>query len=155
MNINVAKKNVYGKLVEKVDNIDTSGFALKTKYTAYKLDWERKISNANKKTTRILLVKKTNYNATIKDIESKIPNISGLAIHSALTAVEDKVPDISNLAKKTGYNAKITNSENKYIATADYKKFATNIVANSIKSKNLVNKSAIAGFINNANLDKR
>ena len=32
--------------------------------------------------------------------ESKIPNISGLAIHSALTAVEDKVPDISNLVKK-------------------------------------------------------
>ena len=51
-------------------------------------------------TIRILLVKKTNYNATIKDIESKIPNISGLAIHSALTAVEDKVPDISNLVKK-------------------------------------------------------
>ena len=29
---NVVKKNVYNKLVTKVDNTDTSGFALKTNY---------------------------------------------------------------------------------------------------------------------------
>ena len=29
---NVVKKNVYNKLVAKVDNTDTSGFALKTNY---------------------------------------------------------------------------------------------------------------------------
>ena len=32
----VAKKTVYDKLVEKVNNIDTSGFVLKTKYDADK-----------------------------------------------------------------------------------------------------------------------
>ena len=32
----VVKKTVYDKLVEKVDNIDTSGFVLKTKYDADK-----------------------------------------------------------------------------------------------------------------------
>ena len=32
----VSKKTVYDKLVEKVNNIDTSGFVLKTKYDADK-----------------------------------------------------------------------------------------------------------------------
>ena len=32
----VVKKTVYDKLVTKVDNIDTTGFVLKTKYTADK-----------------------------------------------------------------------------------------------------------------------
>ena len=32
MNNNVAKKNVYDKLVAKVNNTNNSGFVLKTKY---------------------------------------------------------------------------------------------------------------------------
>ena len=32
----VVKKAVYDTLVEKVDNIDTSGFVLKTKYDTHK-----------------------------------------------------------------------------------------------------------------------
>ena len=37
------KKDVYNKLVTKVNNIDTSGFALKTKYDTDKLELENKI----------------------------------------------------------------------------------------------------------------
>ena len=33
-------------------------------------------------------------------IENKIPNISNIASKSDLTAVENKIPDISNLVKK-------------------------------------------------------
>ena len=40
---NVVKKDVYDKLVAKVDNIDTSGFALKTKYDTDKSKLENKI----------------------------------------------------------------------------------------------------------------
>ena len=40
---------MYDKLVAKVNNIDTSGFVLKTKYTADKLDLEKKISDVDKK----------------------------------------------------------------------------------------------------------
>ena len=39
----VFKKAVYDKLVTKVNNIDTSGFLLKTKYDAGKLELEKKI----------------------------------------------------------------------------------------------------------------
>ena len=41
----------------------------------------------------------------------------------------------------------------KYITATDYNKFTENIVDNSMKSKNLVNKSAIDGFIKNVDLD--
>ena len=41
----VVKKTEYDKLVTKVNNIDTSGFLLKTKYDADKLKLENKIPN--------------------------------------------------------------------------------------------------------------
>ena len=44
----VAKKTEYDKLVNKVNSIDTSGFLLKTKYDADKLELEKKIPNINK-----------------------------------------------------------------------------------------------------------
>ena len=37
-------------------------------------------------------------------VENKIPNVSGLAAKPALTAVEDKIPDVTNLAKKIRIN---------------------------------------------------
>ena len=89
---------VYDKLVAKVNNIDTSGFVLKTKYDTDKSDLEKKISDANKKipdTSR--LVKKTDYNVRITEIEGKIPRISGLVTNAALTAVENKITDVSIL----------------------------------------------------------
>ena len=38
--------------------------------------------------------KKTDYNAKITEIKRKIPSISGLGTTSALTAVENKIPDV-------------------------------------------------------------
>ena len=38
----VIKKDVYDKLVAKVNSIDTSGFVLKTKYDTDKLELENK-----------------------------------------------------------------------------------------------------------------
>ena len=83
-------------------------------------------------------------------MEGKIPSISGLATKSALTGVENKIPDVSNLVK-----TKISHIERKYITAADYNKFTKKIVANQIKSRTLVDKSDIARFINNADLDKK
>ena len=66
----VVKKDVYDKLVAKVNSIDTSGFVLKTKYDTDKSELENKIPDTSG------LVKKTNYNAKITEIEGKIPDIS-------------------------------------------------------------------------------
>ena len=49
----VIKKTEYNKLVNKVNNIDTSGFLLKTKYNADKLKLENKILDTR------YLIKKT------------------------------------------------------------------------------------------------
>ena len=51
-------------------------------------------------TSEIVKKKKTYYNAKIIEIEKKIPSISGLATNSALTAVENKIPDVNSLVQK-------------------------------------------------------
>ena len=94
----VVKKSTYDKLVAKLNNIDTSGFLLTTKYDADKTKLENKIPDTNG------LVKKTNYNTKITELENQIPDISNLATKAALTTVENKIPDISNLATKTLVN---------------------------------------------------
>ena len=86
----VVKKTVYDKLVAKVDNIDTSDFALKTKYQTDKTESENKIPDVSN------LVKKTK----LIELENKIPDISNLATKTALTTVENKIPSDSNLVKK-------------------------------------------------------
>ena len=100
------KKDAYDKLVTKVNNIDTSGFVLKTKYDTDKSELENKIPDTSG------LVKKTDYNTKIIEIEGKIPDISNLATKTALTAVENKIPSVSNLVKKTDYNTKTNEVEN-------------------------------------------
>ena len=101
--IDVVKKDVYNKLVAKVNNIDTSGFVSKTKYDTDKSELENKIPDTSG------LVKNTDYNAKITEIESKIPDISNLATKIALATVENKILDINNLATKTA----LTTAENK------------------------------------------
>ena len=52
----VVKKSVYDKLVAKVNNIDTSGFVLKTKYDTDKSELENKIPDTSdlvRKTDRV------------------------------------------------------------------------------------------------------
>ena len=90
----VVKKTEYDKLVGKVNNIDTSGFVLKTKYDADKSELENKIPDTSG------FVKKTDYNAKITDIEGKIPDVSNLATKNALTTVENKMLEFSNLVKE-------------------------------------------------------
>ena len=85
----VVRKDVYDKLVAKVNNIDTSGFVLKTEYDTDKSKLENKIPD---------------YNTKITEIEGKIPDISNLATKTALTTGENKIPDVSNLATKNALN---------------------------------------------------
>ena len=57
----VVKKDVFDKLVSKVNSIDTSGFVLKTKYDTDKSELENKIPDTSG------LVKKTDYSTKITD----------------------------------------------------------------------------------------
>ena len=83
------KKNVYDKLVAKVDNINTSDFALKTKCQTDKTELENKILDTSSP------VKKTDYNTKMTEIEGKIPTKKQQK--TALTTVENEIPSVSNL----------------------------------------------------------
>ena len=48
----------------------------------------------------------------IDKVDEKIPDISGLATKTELTAVENKVPDASNFVKKTDYATEIRTIKN-------------------------------------------
>ena len=158
----VVKKTVYDKLVAKVNDIDSSDFVLKTKYSTDKTELENKIPDISN------LVKKTDYNTKITELENKIPDISNLAPKTALTTVENKIPSISNLApktalttvenkipsisglvKKTDYNTKITDIENKlnnhnhdkYIDTSKFNTLAANVFNERLAQANLITKT--------------
>ena len=103
----VVNKNVFDKLVAKVNSIDTSVFVLKTKHDTDKRQLEKKISDTSD------LVKKTDCTAKMTEMEGKIPSVSVLATNAALTTVENKIPNISTLVKKTDYNTKITEIKKK------------------------------------------
>ena len=97
----VVKKDVYDKLITKVNSTDTSGFVLKSKYDTDKSELKSKIPDTSG------LVRKTNYDAKIAEIEGKIPDVSNLSTKTALTTVENKIRSVSSLVKKTHYDKKI------------------------------------------------
>ena len=46
--------------------------------------------------------------------------------------VERKIPDLSGLAKKTDYDAKILGMDGRYFISSDYNKFTSDIVDTKI-----------------------
>ena len=70
------------------------------------------------------LVKKTDCNFIITEIEGKIPSISGLSTNSGLTTVENKIPNVNGLVTKTDYNTKINEIEKK-ITDHNHDKYTT------------------------------
>ena len=68
------------------------------------------------------MVKKTDFNSKITEVEGRIPSISGLATSSALTVVENKIPDIIGLVTKTDFDSelkaisdKVTKNKSKHL----------------------------------------
>ena len=135
----VVQKTVYDQLVAKVNNIDTSDFVLKTEYQTGKAELEKKINDVTYFAKKVKFTK----------LENKIPDISNLAIKIALTTVGNKITDVSNLVKKTDYNTKVTEIENKlndhnhdkYITTPEFNSLATNVFNASLAKVNLITKT--------------
>ena len=83
------------------------------------------------------------------ELENKIPDISNLATNTALTAVKNKIPSVSSLVKKTDYDTKITEIENKlnnhnhdkYIDTSEFNKLAADVFNARLAQANLITKT--------------
>ena len=87
--------------------------------------------------------------AKLTELENKIPDISNLATKIALTTVENKIPDVSDLVKKIYYNTKVTEIEKKltdyndgkYIDTSEFNKLAADVFNSRIAQANLITKT--------------
>ena len=77
-------------------------------------------------------LKKTGYDFKISEIRDKISCITDLANTATRSNVKNKTPDISDILKKTDYDAKL-------ITTSDYSKFRNSMFNAKIENKKLVN----------------
>ena len=76
-------------------------------------------------------IKKTTHT----ELENKIPDVSNLATKTELTAVENKIPSVSSLVKKADYDKKISEVEkkhtdhnhDKYITTPEFNTMAASV----------------------------
>ena len=146
--------------IKNISHVDTSGFALQTnlanlKTELDKLDVDKLVPAPDdlSKLSNVVandVVKKTDYNNKITEIEGKIPNTSTLATKTTLTSIENKIPDTSSLVKKTDYNTKITEIEGKI---PDISNLATKTALIFIENKipditNLATKTALTNLSN-------
>ena len=92
------------------------------------------------------VVKKDVYNAKIKNIEYKIPDITYLATTTALTAVENKIPNVSDLVRNTDYNKKISDIENKSTTEHDHNKYITTQEFNKLTAEASYGKISTSKF---------
>ena len=145
------KKDTYNAKIKRIEDKipDITNLATNTTLNA-------KIYGVTKKITSItnLATSTTALNAKTKDGKNKIPNIASLATTTttALTAVENEIPNDSNLVKKTDYNTKISKTENKIttaqcqdkcITTQGFNKLTSESFAATQKQGNLASKSDI------------
>ena len=82
-------------------------------------------------------------------MQGKIPGIIGLVTNTALTTVENKIPNISSLVKKADYNKKIIEIEkkltdhnhDKYITTPEFNTLAADVFNARLAQANLITKT--------------
>ena len=158
--------------IKNITHVDTSGFALKTNLSSLKTEVDKldidklvpvppdlsTLSNVVKNdvakkpvynklvakvdnidTSKFIL--KAKYDTDKTKLENKIPDISNLATKTALTTVENKIPNTSNLTTKTA----LTTVGNKIPDTSNLAtKTALTIVENEIPDiNNLATKTAL------------
>ena len=114
--IDVVKNDVYDKSVKHFDAIDAGGLA-----------------------------RKTDYDNKATDIEGKTP---GLATTATFNAVKNEITNVSDIVKKTDYDAEIPDIDVKYFTMSDYNKSTNDILDAKIKQ-------SISKFIKNIGFDEK
>ena len=67
--------------------------------------------------------------------------------------IENKIPQVTDLRKKTDDNAEIIDIEKKYFTTVDYNKFTSETFDANMKQKELVNSSDMSNIIKKSDLN--
>ena len=107
------------------------------------------------------VVKKYVYNAKTKDIKDKVPDITNLSTNISLNAkingVKNKIPNITNLATTTA----LTNVENKmpdlskYVTTPQFNKLTAENFTARLAQAYLASKSDIGNFVKKTDFDDK
>ena len=77
-----------------------------------------------------------------------------MVTNSALTAVENKILDVSGLVTKTGYNTKISDIEKK-ITNHDHDKYIATSKFNKLTTENFKARLAQAGLVTKTDFDAK
>ena len=98
------------------------------------------------------------------EVKNKITNVTNLATTTTdLTVAENKIPNVSNLLKKTEFNTKTSEIENKITTDYDHDKCITTREFNMLNVENftarvpqanLANKSDVANFLKKTDFNK-
>ena len=95
----------------------------------------------------------TAFNAKISEVKSKISNITNLATTTVLTAVENKIPNVSNfieIENKTNND----HDHDQFITTQEFNKLTAENLTARLAETNLVSKNDIANFVKKTDLNK-
>ena len=155
----VVEKDLYNAKIKNIEDKipDITNLATKTTLNAKINEVKGEIPSITNLATTAAL------NAKINEVKGKIPNITNLATTTALTAVENKIPNVSNLVKKTDYNRKICEIENKitdhdhdkYITTQEFNKLTSENFTASLKQANLASKNDTVNFVKKKDFDNK
>ena len=123
--------------LSKLNNVVKNEVVKKTEYNAKIKNIENKIPDITNLATKAIL------NTKINEVKANIPSINGLVTTSALTAVENKI------AKKPDYDTKVNEIEkkitdhkrDKYITTPGFNKLTTENFAARLAQAKLVTKT--------------
>ena len=76
--------------------------------------------------------------------------VTATVLNTKIGEVENKIPDVSGLVRKTDYDAKIKDIEGTYFSTVNYNRFASEIFDAKIKQKELDYKSDVSNLEKNS-----
>ena len=120
-----------------------------------KTEYNAKIKNIEGKIPDITnLATKTILNIKINEVKTEIPSISDLVTTSALTAVENKILNVSNLVKKTDYGTKVNEIEKK-ITDHNHDKYITTPEFNKLTAENFAARLAQANLVTKTDFDNK
>ena len=126
--------------LSKLSNVVKTDVVKKTEYNA-------KIENIEDQIPDITnLATKTTLNTKINEVKGEILSITNLTTTTALATVENKIPDASNLVKKTDYNAKVNEIEKK-ITDHNHDKYITTPEFNKLTAESFAARLAQANLI--------
>ena len=83
------------------------------------------------------------YHTKISKVKGEIPSITNLTTTVALTTIENKVPNVSDLVEKADIDAEIKDIKDKYLTKSDYAQFTGNTLDEKITANMLVNESGL------------